>query len=415
MYTQLMDHPISCDGSVTGGKVYMQGIEVLHEHQELPGYARRAAAGRLAHWLQGHGLDLMWLETIPTATGWHFRLTDKARQQLTPDCDTLSLHERLGRQRWTPELEIVIALLATPVKLTFPTFDELCAHVDVRKNICLSGSRTTLAFATATAERPAEYWSYAEETGFTLKPCVSLIDALIMATQPAASGGVYSFSCYRATEYVMLLGIAQTLQAFHPELLSQLESQWRTQAIASGRFHDTFLTEIGSLDQPLPMPYYVPGDRVWFRNPDEASSDVVGFEGSWVVYLGQGRFTDFWRPGSVYSMADKCLEIYFWRHAIAHDADGEAYIDEEKVWANMAQLEADATAGAARKTEILTRMMRYRDGRGVYADGGCIDATREHPRCLCPGTYTLDLPQTNRSMTAPAAPNRFNGITTAPA
>lgn len=392
MYTQLVNHPISCDGSATGSEVYMQGIEVLHEHPDLPGYARRAAAGRLAHWLQGNGLDLMWLETIPTATGWHFRLTDKARQQLTPDCDTLSLHERLGRQQCTPELEIVIALLATPVKLTFPSFDELCAHVDVRKNICLAGRRTTLAFATETAERPAAYWSYAENTGFTLKPGVSLIDALLMATQPAVSGEVYSFSCYRATEYVMLLGIAQTLQAFHLKLLEQLEGQWRTQAIASGRFHDTFLTEVGSLEQPLPMPYYVPGDRVWFRNPDEASADVVGFEGSWVIYLGQGRFTDFWRPGSVYSITDKCLEIHFWRYAIAQHANGDAYIDEEKVWACMAQLEAESRTDPARKHDILARMMRYRDGRGIYANGGCIDATREHPRWLCPATCSIDLP-----------------------
>lgn len=414
MYTHLLDQTALIEAPSGSALGPIEGFEVLHAQSDLAGFARRSAAGRIAHWLQAHGLNLTWLEVLPTETSWRFHLTDDAWQLLTPAFDTLALHERLGTQRWTPELEIVIALLAAPVRQTFPSFDELCAHVDVRKNICLAGSRTTLAFATATAERPSVYWSYAEETGFTLNPGVSLIDALIMATQPSVSGEVYSFSCYRATEYVMLLGMAQTLQAFHPELLSQLESQWRKQAIASGRFHDTFLTEIGSLDQPVPIPYYVPGDRVWFRNPDEASSDVVGFEGSWVVYLGQGRFTDFWRPGSVYSMADKCLEIYFWRHAIAHDANGEAYIDEEKVWTSMAQLEADAARDATRKSDILARMMRYRDGRGVYADGGCIDATREHPRWLCPGTYTLDLPQATRNVTKTVASTRLITVTTSP-
>lgn len=27
-------------------------------------------------------------------------------------------------------------------------------------------------------------------------------------------------------------------------------------------------------------------------------------------------------------------------------------------------------------------MMRHRDGKGIYAEGGCIDTTREHPRCV---------------------------------
>ena len=34
------------------------------------------------------------------------------------------------------------------------------------------------------------------------------IDALIKATQPEVSGRLYSFSCYRATEYVMLRALA---------------------------------------------------------------------------------------------------------------------------------------------------------------------------------------------------------------
>ena len=148
------------------------------------------------------------------------------------------------------------------------------------------------------------------------------------------------------------------------------------------------MTEVGSLEEPLPQRYYVPGDRVWFRNPDEASADVVGFEGSWVVYLGQGLFTDFWRPQSAYTLESKCLEIYYWRDAIVPNATGEPTIDETVVWARMAALNGTQTDEKAR---ILARMLRYRDGRGVYADGGCIDATREHPRWLCPHTATVEL------------------------
>jgi hypothetical protein len=35
-----------------------------------------------------------------------------------------------------------------------------------------------------------------------------------------------------------------------------------------------------------------------------------------------------------------------------------------------------------RSRAIMNRMYRLRDPKGVYADGGCIDATRESPRAL---------------------------------
>ena len=366
----------------------VSGFEVRHAQPTGPKFTQRAAAAQISHWLQAHGVDMTWLDVGPTDLGWRFHLTQAAWATLTPAFDTLGLVDRLGAQRCSTELEIAVSLLASPTLQVFPSFDELCAHVDVRKNIAKAGQLTTLAFATETAERPEHHWTYAEDTGFTLKPGANLIDALTLATQPSVSGELFSFSCYRATEYVLLLGMAQTLQAFNPPLLKTLENQWRHKAIASGRFHDTFLTEVGSLEEPLPQRYYVPGDRVWFRNPDEASADVVGFEGSWVVYLGQGLFTDFWRPQSAYTLESKCLEIYFWRDAIVPNATGEPTIDETVVWARMAALNGTQTDEKAR---ILARMLRYRDGRGIYADGGCIDATREHPRWLCPHTATVEL------------------------
>jgi hypothetical protein len=43
----------------------------------------------------------------------------------------------------------------------------------------------------------------------------------------------------------------------------------------------TLLREHGTVESPLPARWFVPGDRVWFRNPDERSADAEGFEGSW--------------------------------------------------------------------------------------------------------------------------------------
>jgi hypothetical protein len=41
--------------------------------------------------------------------------------------------------------------------------------------------------------------------------------------------------------------------------------------------------------------------------------------------------------------------------------------------------------------EILAKMMRVRDGRGIYAQGGCIDATRDAIRWVCPVTADINV------------------------
>jgi hypothetical protein len=46
------------------------------------------------------------------------------------------------------------------------------------------------------------------------------------------------------------------------------------------------------MNEPLPPMYFVQGDRAWFRNLGDHSSDVTGHEGFWVLCLG-GLFTNF--------------------------------------------------------------------------------------------------------------------------
>ncbi|MHB8847411.1 MAG: hypothetical protein ACYC43_03105 [Burkholderiales bacterium] len=307
--------------------------------------------------------------------------------------DTLQLTRQFGLDtRLNPddlEREIILAMLLAPVAFVFPGYEELAAAVRMRKNIVIAGRNTTLAFDTEEAERPAEFWTYGEESGFTVKPGKSLIEALQKATQPENPGEIYSFSCYRATEYVILLGIAQELATTNPELLQQLQRQWQRQAIMSGRFHDVFLYEYGSAAEPLPPKYYVPGDRLWFRNPDEKSSDVMGYEGSWVLYLGGGLFTNFWKRAEPYTLTSKCLELYHWRNAVYPDEFGKLQIDESVVEARIEQ--TFKTPGEVER--ILGIMLRFRDEQGVYAEGGCIDTSREYPRWVCPAAATICLPE----------------------
>ena len=48
--------------------------------------------------------------------------------------------------------------------------------------------------------------------------------------------------------------------------------------------------------------------------------------------------------------------------------------------------------GTVARNAVLARMMRYRDPRGVQADGGCIDSTREGLRWILAGTSDIRIP-----------------------
>lgn len=345
--------------------------------------------------LQEHELsDQVDLRREAPAQQASIRITLKPHlaQAWAPDYNTLSLCKTLGldTQARSSDLdrEILITLLLSPVTFSYPSLAELQSAIRIRRYIAEGGRLTSLAFDTDTAERPEGYFSYAEDCGFRLAQGKHLIDALTKATQPEVSGNFYAFSCYRATEYVMLLALARELQTCNPPLLEALETQWRRRAIMSGEFHEVFLKEYGSMEAPLPPGYYVPGDRLWFRNPDDRSSDVKGFEGSWVLYLGDGLFTNFWKHSEPYTMADKCLEIYHWRDGVHVSAVGKLMMNEPLVEARVEESLSQPEVANA----IITRMMRLRDPKGVYAEGGCIDTSRECLRWVCPGSSDIRLP-----------------------
>jgi hypothetical protein len=329
----------------------------------------------------------------PGGASQAFSLSMEAAERLTPQGDTMQLCATLGLDPIASsadlEREIVLAMLAAPQALEFPSYQEFSSAVNIRCNIVRAARQTQLAFHTSEAERPADHWQYTAGCGFTILPGKSLIPALLKATQPDnGDGTLYSFSCYRATEYVILLAIAQELEQVNRPMLAQLQAQWERRAIMSGEYHEVFLHEFGSADHPLPLRYYVPGDRVWFRNPDERSSDASGYEGSWVIYLGSGLFANFWKRDQPYTFDEKCVEIFHWRHGVYMDLEGEPRIDESIVESAV----RETLAASSDKETVLHRMARLRDQKGVYADGGCVDISREFARYVCPGTSNMQLP-----------------------
>ncbi len=350
-----------------------------------------ADAGAVIDRIEALGLAA-YVDIDEAPPGTSLRLKMAAAEELAPGCGSIELSSRLRLDPWSEaddlEREILLSLMLSPVRFVYASHDELRSAIRVRQNIVGAARKTVLAFDTAAAERPSDCWRYSPEGGFTLLPGQPLIESLRKATQPEVSGRLYSFSCYRATEYVILLGLAEELAGWRPEELARLQRQWEKRAIKSGAFHETFLVEYGSMQSPLPPRHYVPGDRLWFRNPDQRSSDISGFEGSWVFYHGGGQFTNFWKAGEPFTLTSKCLEIHHWRHGVYEDLDGNLRMDETLVAARV-----EATLSDQREVRaIVAQMMRLREAKGSYGNGGCIDTSREYPKPVCHGAPALELP-----------------------
>ena len=312
-------------------------------------------------------------------------------KEVTPNHDTTKISSRLGLKIDESDrdlmLEILLAAVTSPIAFVFPSVEEFFAAARMRFNIVKAARRTELSFDPNGLERPQDCWTFSYSTGFVLKPGACLIASLQKALFPDVSGRRYTFSCQRASEYLILLALAQELDFSNPPLLKEIQSQWTQKALVADNFLHSFLFERGSATRPFPVRCLIPGGRLWFKNPDDFSSDVQGYEGSWVCYLGDGKFVNFWDKTTPYTLETKCVEIYHWRHAVYRDRDGHLAINEDIVQRKMQETLANPNQLRA----VLETMMKYRDPAGVYADGGCIDLTRDSLRWVLPETSRIEL------------------------
>ena len=312
-----------------------------------------------------------------------------ALHKLCQHADTSRLAESLGliseRSARDMALEIVLSMAVSPVIFDFSSLNELEANLRMRINLVPLARRTELNFDTSGLSRPEAYWSYVEGSGFILKEGASLVDGIERALCPDISGEHFSFSCQRATEYLMLHSLAIELSLTNPKKLKEIELQWRKTALVGDDFLNAFLLEIGSSATPFPMRCYVPGDRIWFKNPDDFSSNVKGYEGSWVIYMGGGQFTNLWNKSKPYTLETKCIEIYHWRHSVIEDKLGGSVINEDLV----KELVDQTLSSEEQVKNVIDVMMRYRDPQGIYEDGGCIDLTRDTFRRIYPESGSI--------------------------
>jgi predicted dinucleotide-utilizing enzyme len=105
--------------------------------------------------------------------------------------------------------------------------------------------------------------------------------------------------------------------------------------------------------------------------------------------MGHGLFSNFWERERPFTLESKCVEIFHWRDGAHVGADGNLAMDEARV----AQAVRDTQSDPVALQTALERTMRLRDPQGVYAEGGCIDASREFPRSVSVQGCQLVLPR----------------------
>lgn len=144
----------------------------------------------------------------------------------------------------------------------------------------------------------------------------------------------YAIGCYTAAKLVVIqgvldyyhrikkdprtLGLVQNQLMQDQDPLSHIEpgAMWHFEADSS----TTDLARPGkllALKHDIASKNFIPGDWVYFLNTDAVSYEKTGYEGSNALYLGRGKFSDYYNDHHhFYTYKEKMNEVYQWRNKV---------------------------------------------------------------------------------------------------
>ena len=171
-----------------------------------------------------------------------------------------------------------------------------------------------------------KYWRRGDPVkGFALHEAVN--DAFIHQDR-------YAIGCYTATKLVVIQGVldyyrrirpnpsmlelvqAQLLQDHHP--LSHIEPgiMWHFEA-NNDEADRARPGKLLALKNGIGPKNFIPGDWAYFLNTDPMTYEKTGYEGSNALYLGRGKFDDYYNDHHhAYTYKEKMHEVYQWRHKV---------------------------------------------------------------------------------------------------
>lgn len=232
--------------------------------------------------------------------------------------------------------EIVLALLH-PGRTTWAPCDvaEFREHVGIRQNIVAWAERLSWGWPDG---GPAKWNQRLWRAGTPKKDTAKAIhDAFVRQDD-------YAIGCYTATKMVVAQGVLDYYKRVNPsptkfaKVLARLESDKDPlvdiEPPAMWAFEDDF--EPADANKPgklLQLAHdvqpgnFVPGDWSYMLNTDPVTYQKTGYEGSNAIYLGRGKFDDYYNDHShAYTYREKLNEVYQWRNGVFNSGRDAAKI-----------------------------------------------------------------------------------------
>jgi Protein-glutamine gamma-glutamyltransferase len=305
--------------------------------------ARNALATEMRAYLRELHIDPAWIEQ-----------TEGANQQLsftlkTSSNSTLDLVQRKALHISTEQVllkgpnikprkvstvskkEILLALLH-PGRTTYFGGDScdinaLREHIGVRQSIVAWAEQLNWVWPDGGESK----WNPSRWFNGTPQDLTHIDEALLDAF---VNQQKYAFGCYTASKlsyahgilnyYQHVLQSPEKAQLVRQRLLNDLDPLVNIEPSDTWNF-DTDHTEseastVGKLltiQRGISSKHFVPGDWSYFQNTDPASHAKTGYEGSNVIYLGRGKFDDFYDDHRhAYTLEEKLDEVYQWRYGV---------------------------------------------------------------------------------------------------
>lgn len=308
-----------------------QDIEGYLQSEDIAPQAYRTTVDGARGWLQ-----LQLQDARSTSNTLH--LIQRPEFELREALVTLPAAR--GRQRvvlTTSKKEILLALMQQGRQTRFGgkacNLQALVDEVGVRQNtVAWAASVSWIWPNGGPAHWNTRYWKRGDLVN-RRKLREAVMDAFL---QPQR----YAIGCYTATKLVIVQGQLDYFARVRPDpkKLKALENRLMRDgdpltAIEPGRmwYFEADATaqdlqqegKITRLIDDVDITNFVPGDWVYFLNTDPVSYAKTGYEGSNAIYLGRGKFDDYYNDNNhAYTYAEKLQEVYQWRNGVfsrSHD------------------------------------------------------------------------------------------------
>lgn len=200
-------------------------------------------------------------------------------------------------------------------------------HVGVRQNIVAWSESLSWTWPNGGSARwNNTYWDHGDLVkGQALHDAVN--DAFMAQER-------YAIGCYAATKLVMMQGILDYYRRIKNDLptvalvetrlmrdgepLSYIEpgAMWSFESSSTPQDRAR-PGKLLSIQSGVATRNFIPGDWTYFLNTDPVTYEKIGYEGSNAVYLGRGKFDDFYNDHHhSYTYKEKKDEVYQWRNEV---------------------------------------------------------------------------------------------------